>query len=150
MVVDPVAEQPTDLADQPLADGPGTAVEHPQQDALDHARQQGRAGQLLGVGPQLERQRQQDRGAQHQGRQVEFDVGGDVGQRPVPPAGDDNAPLRGEGRVAGVQRGPAQADLSFASTLSLRRPVAGRLFCFWYARRAFRVSALKLPVGLPL
>src|SRR5204863_3330749 len=43
-----------------------------------------------------------------------------------------------------------QADLSLTSTLSLSRPVTGNLFCFWYDRRALRVSAFITPLTLPL
>src|SRR6185369_13763420 len=101
---------------------------------------------------ELQRERHQQNHAQRHRGQVELDVRGDVGFQP-PPAGsltERQTPLRTEGRPSGCSRAGGQADLSLTNTLSLSRPVTGSLFCFWYARRALRVSAFITPLILPL
>lgn len=84
MVIDAVAKQGLHFGDQPLADGPGPAAEHPEERALDDAHREGGAGELLGVGAQLEPERKGQRHAHRDDNQIQLDVRGDVGLQAAP------------------------------------------------------------------
>lgn len=133
MIVDPITEQPAHLRDQPPARRPRAPAQQPEHHRLEHAGGQRRSGELLQIGSELERERQQQREPEHGGREIQLEVGGEVRLDPATPGapGERLAPLADEGRVGRDPLVAAQADLSFTRTLSLRRPVTGRWFFFW-------------------
>jgi len=152
VIVDPVAEQRLDLGDQPLTDRRCPPPQHPEERPLDHARHQGGPGELLRVGAELERKRYDQHHGEGNRDQIQLDVGGDVRLESSPARAlpERKAPPRVGRRSRRGRRVAGQADLSLTSTLSLKRPVTGSLFCFWYARSALRVSVFMIPLALPL
>jgi hypothetical protein len=133
MIVDSIAQQAPDFRDQPLACGPRPAAEDPQHHGLEHARAKRRSCELLQVAAQLEAERQEQGDADGDGREIQLEIGDKVLLEPATPRvpGKGLAPLLPEGRVGRGLRVLGQVDLSFTRTLSLSRPVTGRLFFFW-------------------
>jgi hypothetical protein len=64
LVVDPIAQQPTDFGDQLAAHAGRAAPQQPVEPALERAGRERRAGQLLDIRSELQRQRDQERHGQ--------------------------------------------------------------------------------------
>jgi hypothetical protein len=132
MVVDPVPQEAAHLSDQLAAHSRGAAAQQPVEPALEDASRERGAGELLGIGAELEGERDDQRDGQRQAREVELQMRGEMGlQAATPSRSRGRVPLLAEGLLWQGEYRSGQADLSLLITSSLSRPVTGSLFFFW-------------------